>query len=126
MTFYGGTASNLLPYDVLTAIPARMLLTRNPEQTAEEDARLVHNAFLLAFQVAMPCLQPKQIREACIHGAANVFKGPLDQWDFITTPEWATEELRCDPAADFGRSASAVRRGRDRRSTSFSRKLWYR
>ncbi len=43
----------------------------------EKNARLVHNAFLLQFLVAMPWLKPKQVREARIYVAANVFKGPL-------------------------------------------------
>jgi len=100
MTFYGGAAGHYLPYDVLTAIPAQILLTRDPEQgRPEKDARLVHNAFLLQFFVAMPWLKPKQVREARIYGAANVFKGPLNA--HITVPEWAMDELRRDPAAEL-------------------------
>lgn len=96
------TADRLLPYDALTEIPARILQARNPEQGGtEKDARLVHDAFLMMFFVGMPCLRPKQIREARIYGtAANVFKGPLGVCE-STLPEWASEELRRDPAAEL-------------------------
>ena len=102
MTLHAGAASHCLPYDVLTAIPAKILDTRDPERSSRvKDARLVHNALLLKFSAAMPCLRSKQVRDASIHGAAaNAFKGPLNA-SVITVPEWAAEELRRDPAAEF-------------------------
>jgi len=91
-----------LSYDVLTSIPAKILDTRDPEQSGREsDARLVHDALLLKFSAAMPCLRPKQVRDASIHGAAaNVFKGPLNP-SVLTVPEWAAEEFRRDAAVEF-------------------------
>jgi hypothetical protein len=91
-----------LSYDVLTTIPAKILDTRDPEHSGrEKDARLVHDALLLKFSAAMPCLRSKQVRDASINGAAtNVFKGQLSA-NVITVPAWAAEELRRDPAAEF-------------------------
>lgn len=102
MTLHRDAASHCLPYDVLTAIPAKILDTRDPERSSRvKDARLVHNALLLKFSAAMPCLRSKQVRDASIHGAAaNVFKGQLNG-GAITVPEWAAEELCRDPAAEF-------------------------
>ncbi len=102
MTLHAGAASHCLPYDVLTAIPAKVLDTRDLEHsTREKDARLVHDALLLKFSVAMPCLRSQQVRDASIHGrAANVFKRQLNA-GAITVPEWAAEELLRDPAAEF-------------------------
>lgn len=103
MTLHADTARRrCLSYDVLTTIPAKILDTRDPEHSSrEKDARLVHHALLLKLSVAMPCLQPKQVRDASIHGsAANVFKGPLNT-SVIAVPEWAAQELRRDSAAEF-------------------------
>ncbi|MGA2886761.1 MAG: hypothetical protein ABSE51_01825 [Terracidiphilus sp.] len=49
----------------------------------------------------MTCLQLKQIREALVYGAANIFKGPLSHINKITVPEWAADELRRNPAAEL-------------------------
>lgn len=103
MTLHTNAASHYLPYDVLASIPAKILDTRDPERSSrEKDARLVHDALLLEFSAAMPCLRSKQVRDASIHGgAANVFRGQLNAGAAITVPEWAAEELRRDPAAEF-------------------------
>lgn len=102
MTIHTGAASHCLPYDVLIAIPARILQTRDPEQiNTTKDARLVHDALLLKFSAAMPFLRSKQIREARIFGAAaNIFKAK-PSIDAIDLPEWAAEELRRNPAAEL-------------------------
>lgn len=96
------TRLHCLSYDVLTTIPAKILDTRDPEHSGrKKDARLVHNALLLKFSAAMPCLRSKQVRDASIHGAAaNVFKGQLSA-NVITVPAWAAEKLRHAPAAEF-------------------------
>jgi hypothetical protein len=102
MTLHASAVSHCLPYDVLIAIPAKILDARDPEHsTREKDARLVHDALLLKFSASMPRLRSRQIRDASIHGAAaNVFRGQLNAGT-ITVPEWAAEELRRDPAAEF-------------------------
>ena len=103
MTLHRDTARlHCLSYDVLTTLPAKILDTRDPEHhSIEKDARLVHDALLLKFAAAMPCLRSKQVRDASIHGAAaNVFMGQLNA-NVITVPEWAAEELRRDPTAEF-------------------------
>jgi hypothetical protein len=103
MTLHADAARrHCLSYDVLTNIPAKILDTRDPEQSSrEKDARIVHDALLLKFSAAMPCLRPKQVRDTSIQGAAaNLFKGPLNA-GFTTAPEWAAGELRRDPAAEF-------------------------
>ncbi len=104
MTLHADAARRrCLSYDVLTTIPAKILDTRDPEHSSrEKDAHLVHDALLLKFSAAMPCLRSKQVRDASIHGAAaNVFRGQLNAAGAITVPEWAAEELRRDPAAEF-------------------------
>ncbi|MGA3049047.1 MAG: hypothetical protein ABSD67_20600 [Terracidiphilus sp.] len=102
MTHYADAAHKYLSYHVLTNIPARILQARHSNQTRpERDARLVHDAVLLMFVVSVTCLQLRQIREALICGAANVFKGPLSSLAGITMPEWAADELRRNPASEF-------------------------
>ena len=102
MTPYEDTANKYLPFDVLTNIPAQVLQARDPGQThREKDARLVHDAFLLMFLFTMPCLLPKQVRDAQIYGTANVFKGQISPFAGMTVPEWVADELRCNPAAEF-------------------------
>ena len=102
MTPYEDTANKYLPFDVLTNIPAQVLQARDPGQTHREmDARLVHDAFLLMFLFTMPCLLPKQVRDAQIYGTANVFKGQISPFAGMTVPEWVADELRCNPAAEF-------------------------
>jgi hypothetical protein len=76
MTHNEATANKYLPYDVLINIPTQILQARDPEQIrTAQDARLVHDALLFTLMVTMSCLRSKEIREARIHGAANIFKG---------------------------------------------------
>jgi hypothetical protein len=99
MANYADAAHKYLSYDVLINIAAHMLQARYSEQTRpEKDARLVHNAVLLSFVVTTACLQLRQIREALICGAANIFKGLLSSFAGITIPEWA--DKTCDLRSD--------------------------
>ena len=95
-------ADGYLPYDVLTKIPAQILQARDTEQSyTTQDARLVHDALLFNFMLTLPCLCPKQIRDARICGTPNVFKGPFNPFGDIAVPEWAADVLRRNPYAVF-------------------------
>jgi hypothetical protein len=49
----------------------------------------------------MTCLQLRQIREALIYGATNVFEGPISSFADISAPECDAEEIRRNPAAEL-------------------------
>ena len=95
-------ADGYLPYDVLTKIPAQILQARDTEQSyTAQDARLVHDALLFNFMLTLPCLRPKQIATRAFAESQMFSRGPFNPFGDIAVPEWAADELRRNPYAEF-------------------------
>jgi integrase len=96
-------ALKYLPYDELSAIPAKMVQARQRlQQGTREYAEMFHDELMLRWLLVLPWRQ-RNIREARLATSErpNIFKEGFTPLVNMAKPPWVEEELKRNPRAEF-------------------------